>query len=164
MSCRRHGDFVILHHPQQLDLQDLTHLTDFVEKQRAPVRGLKKADFVSYRAGKGPLLISEHFRLQQAIRQRSAIHRNERLVPTRPIRMDCPRNQLLAGPAFPLQEHRALALGHPSHQLIHSSMADCFPPAEIIHLYSSTFTKVGIFPTRRQDRDSLDHQLDILFS
>ncbi len=79
--------------------------------------------------------------------------------------MDCPRNQLLAGPAFPLQEHRALALGHPSHQLIHLQHGGTASHQRRPFILTlQLFTKVGIFPDESAVIETpLDHQLDILF-
>ena len=62
--------------------------------------------------------MTEHFRLQQRIGQGAAINRNEGLVTTWAISMNRPGDQLLPGPALPLQQHRAPALRDPGHQLI----------------------------------------------
>ena len=79
--------------------------------------------------------------------------------------MDRPRNQLLAGPAFPLQEHRALALGHPSHQLIHFQHSGTASHQRSPFIFAlQLFTKPGILSDESAVIETpLDHQLDILF-
>ena len=79
--------------------------------------------------------------------------------------MDRPRNQFLAGPAFPLQEHRALAVGHPSHHLIHFQHGGTASHQRRPFIFAlQLFTKPGILSDESAVIETpLDHQLDILF-
>ncbi|MGF6701380.1 hypothetical protein OKW38_006057 [Paraburkholderia sp. MM5496-R1] len=50
----------------------------------------------------------EKFGFEQIFRNRAAVHRNERLVRTRAIRVNHFRHQLLAGAAFSIDQHRQI--------------------------------------------------------
>ena len=73
-------DHALLDGAQQLGLQPHVHLGDFVEQQRAAGRLLELADAARDRAGEGALLVAEQLGLQQVLRDRRAVDRDERLA------------------------------------------------------------------------------------
>src|SRR5205823_4491608 len=79
-------------------------LADFVEKQRAAVRGLEHPDALGNRARECATRVAEQLGFDEILGQRRTIERRERAVPTRAISMDCARDQLLAASALPGDE------------------------------------------------------------
>src|SRR5215813_12191683 len=79
--------------------------------------------------------------------------------------MDRPRNQFLSRSAFPLQEHRALAFGYTSHQLIDFQHCGTAPYQGRPFIFAlQFFTKPGILSDETAVIETpLDHQLDVLF-
>ena len=57
------------------------HVADLVEEQRAALRGLEQAAAVGDRAGERALLVAEQLGLEQALGDRAAVDRHERLPP-----------------------------------------------------------------------------------
>ena len=53
-----------LHHPQQLDLQGLGHVSNLVQEEGPTVGGGQQALLVSRRSGEGAGLVSEEFTLE----------------------------------------------------------------------------------------------------
>jgi hypothetical protein len=76
---------VRLQHAQQLDLPGQRQLADLVEEDGAGVRALELAAPVVGRAGERALLVAEQFGFEQAVRNRAAVDRDERLVGARPL-------------------------------------------------------------------------------
>ena len=100
-------DLALLQHTQQLDLRRDRHVADLVEKQRPRVRELEASDAPLGRAGEGALFVAEQLTLEKGLGQRADVHGDERLVAPRTQPMDRPRDELLAGAALALDEHRA---------------------------------------------------------
>ena len=71
-------ELALLEHAQQLGLDGRRHLADFVEKQHAAVGLLDAARLGADRAGEGAALVAEQLRLEQLIRKRRAVDRDER--------------------------------------------------------------------------------------
>ena len=109
-------------HAQELGLNGRAHLADFVEHQRALVRGLELADLALGGTGEGPLLVAEQLAGQQAPRQGGAVQADERPLAARTGKMDRPRDQLLADAALAANQDGGPAgggagdfLGHAGH-------------------------------------------------
>ena len=77
--------------------------------------------------------------------------------------MNRPRNQLLAGPAFPLEQDRALAFSHPRDQLIHLQHGGTASHQRRPFILTlQFFTEPGILPDELTVVETpLHHQLDI---
>ena len=73
---RAHDAF--LQYAQQLDLQGERHVADFVEKERAAVGRLEKADPAGASAGKGALGMAEEFGFEQLFGNGAAVDGDER--------------------------------------------------------------------------------------
>ena len=86
----------LLKHPQKLHLHARTHCADFVEKQRPFVRLLEPALAGADGAGKRAAHVSEQLRLQECLRNRTAVERDETLRAPRAVVMDSARDNLFA--------------------------------------------------------------------
>ena len=73
------GELAVLQHVQDLGLQRLRHLADFVEHDRAVLGELELADARRRRAGEGAALVAEQLAFEQLGRQRRAVHLDERV-------------------------------------------------------------------------------------
>src|SRR4029453_3382998 len=104
---------LFLERTEDLCLEPQREIPDFVEKQRAAVRELKSARF----AGGGPckcaLFMTEQLRLEQRIGNRRAVDGDKRPFRTAAERVQCSGEQLLAGAAFPFQQHGGIRAGSP---------------------------------------------------
>ncbi|KAG1606678.1 hypothetical protein G6F45_013927 [Rhizopus arrhizus] len=73
------------------------------------MRGFDQSRFARpARARKGPFLIAEQLTFQQTFRQRAAVDCYERMVTTRTGVVHALRQQFLADPAWPGDQHRRL--------------------------------------------------------
>ncbi|MCY1233227.1 hypothetical protein D9M72_457600 [compost metagenome] len=99
-------DLVRFQHAQQLDLPGQRQLADLVEEDGAGMRALELAAPVVAGAGEGALLVAEQFGLEQAVGNRAAVDRDERLVGARAVGVDHLGHQLLAGAALAVDQHR----------------------------------------------------------
>ena len=93
-------DRAFLQEAQQARLALERHVADFVEKQRAAVRGLDPADLALVRARECTALVAEQFGLQQRRRNGRAVHGDEGRVGAQRLLVDRRRRQLLAGAGF----------------------------------------------------------------
>ena len=107
---------LLLDRAQQLDLHRQRQVGDFVEEQRAAVRGLEEAVAVAFGAGERALPVAEELALHQVLGDRAAVHGDERLLGARAAAVDHPRGELLAAARLAVDEHRRLALGEPLDQ------------------------------------------------
>ena len=71
-------DRVLLEDTQQLHLDRRRELADFVEEHRAAVGALEQTDLGAARPGERALLVAEQLALEQALRQRRAVEREQR--------------------------------------------------------------------------------------
>ncbi len=109
-------DDALLQYAQQPHLQRIRHVADLVEKQRAAVRLQQLAGrALAARARKRALLVAEQLRLDQRLRNRRAVHRDERPVATRRIVVDRLREQFLAGAGLARDQHRNVLADHLAH-------------------------------------------------
>ena len=70
-------ELALLQHAQQLHLQRRAHRPDFVEEQRALVRLLEPSLPVADRAGERAAHVAEQLGLEQRLRNRAAVERDE---------------------------------------------------------------------------------------
>ena len=82
------------------------HRIDLVEEQRPAVRLDHPADLAVERAGEGPRLVPEQLALDQIGRHRAAIDGEQRGARALRGGVDCLRDDGLADPALPLDQHR----------------------------------------------------------
>src|SRR5438105_15817724 len=108
-------DLALLEEPEQLHLQRATHLADLIEEERAAVGHLELALALDVGARVGTLFVAEQLGLQQGLRDRPAVDRDERLVAPGPVRMDRHGEQLLACAALALDQHCRVSLGDARH-------------------------------------------------
>src|SRR5204863_9583669 len=92
----------LLQHAQDLRLHAESELADLVEKNRSHVGKLELSELPRRRAGKRALLMSEQFILDERLRNRRAVDRDERPVAARGELMDRAREQLFPRPRLPL--------------------------------------------------------------
>jgi hypothetical protein len=101
----------VLEHAQELPLEPDAHVADLVEEERAAVGLLEQAAFGHVRAGEGASHVAEELALEQALRDRRAVDRDEGPRGARSGEVDRPGDDLLASPALAGDEHRAPAVG-----------------------------------------------------
>ena len=68
---------MLLEHAQQLHLQRQRQLADLVEEERAAVGRLEETRLVADGAGEGALHVAEELGLEQVLRDRRAVDRDE---------------------------------------------------------------------------------------
>ncbi len=95
-----------LDHGQQLGLQRLRQQADLVEEDGALVRGLEEAGFRASRVGEGAPLVAEQLRLEQRLRDRRAVQRDERARRARAGPVEHARHEPLAASGFPFEQDR----------------------------------------------------------
>ena len=81
------------------------YVADFVEENGAGVGLLEATDPPRVGAGKGAFLVPEEFALQQGLRNRRAVHRDERLLGAIAVLIDRPGDQFFPGAGLPADEH-----------------------------------------------------------
>ena len=79
---------------------------NFVQEERAPVRGLKEAGLGPASVGKGTLLEAEQLGFEERLRDRRTVDGHKRAAPSGPQAMDEPGHEPLAGASFTLDENR----------------------------------------------------------
>ncbi len=95
-------------HAQQLRLERRAHRADLVEEDRAAIGQRELAALAGRRAGERAAHVPEELRLEQGLRNRGAVHLDERHLALRAVIVDRARDHLLAGSGFPRDEDRAL--------------------------------------------------------
>ena len=124
---------------QQFDLDRGVNFADFIQKQRPALRLLDASDPPLMRAGERSFLVPEQLALNQFPRQTGAVHGHQRLPRPRAELMQGPGDQLLAGAAFPGDEHGGLGrrdLAHRLQNLLHRRRFadDIFQPVFFVQL------------------------------
>src|SRR3989339_1935289 len=94
----------ILDELEQLYLDFDGKISDFIEKQRAPVGLLEPARALLLRAGKGAPLMAEELAFEEGNGKRGAVDLDKRPVRKRAVLMDKPCQHLLAGAGFPFNQ------------------------------------------------------------
>ena len=100
----------VLQDPQQADLGGQRQLGQFVQQQGAAVGPFEPALPSLDRAGERALLVPEELRVDQFMRDRAAVHADERPLRTRRAVVDRPGNHLLARARLAENEHRHVGL------------------------------------------------------
>ena len=116
--------FALLQHAEQFRLERGRHRVHFVEENGPEVCFLEEPAFVRDRAGEGTFLVPEQFGLEQILRQRAAIDRDERMMLPVAVEVQSARDQLLARAALALNQDRAVGVGDLVDQVVNRS-ASC---------------------------------------
>src|SRR5690606_13766264 len=95
----------------QLGLERERQLADLVEEERAALGELEAPGARAVRAGEGAALDAEELALEQVLRDRRAIDRDERPRPPRRELVERARRELLAGAALAGEQHRGVGRG-----------------------------------------------------
>jgi hypothetical protein len=116
-------ELAVRQHAQQPRLQVEGHVADLVEKQRAAVGLLEAAAAHGLRAGEGAALVAEEFALEQVLRDRRGVDRDEGAlaaeIAARAVAVQRARDQLLAGAALAGDHHRHRALAQAADRAEH---------------------------------------------
>src|SRR5512139_1587946 len=99
----------VLDRSEQLGLQLVGQLADFVQENRAVIGEFKTADLARRRAGEGALLPTEQLTLDEVGRQTGAVHADERLVFAIALPVEKAGEYTFAGPGLSREKHRRLA-------------------------------------------------------
>jgi len=102
------AELALLHHTQQLDLEDRAGIANLVEKDGAAIGLLKAATAVLIGAAEGAALVAEELGLEQLVGQRTAVFDDESLVGTSAAIVDGTREHFLAGPRFTTDQDRQM--------------------------------------------------------
>ena len=105
-------ELTLLEHAQELRLRRRRHLGDFVEEQHAARGQFNLARLRLLRARESSTLESEELGLEELLRQRRAIDRDEWAAPSWRALVDEPRDDFLAGARLALQARRRFGRGH----------------------------------------------------
>jgi hypothetical protein len=96
---------------QQLDLDRLVELADFVEEERAAVGDLKKALAMGVGPGEGPLAVAEQLALDEVLRERSAVDRDEGVPRASALVVEVAGDEFLAGAGLAENHDRGVGRG-----------------------------------------------------
>src|SRR4030095_16256036 len=105
-------EFLFLKHSQQLGLRLQRQLADLVEKNGSLVRELKTSFLLRDCARESALLVAKQLALNQACRQRRAIHLHDYILLPPAKVVERTGDEFLAGPRFAQQEDIGIRLGH----------------------------------------------------
>src|SRR4051794_14625108 len=100
------AELPLLQHAQQLHLRRRRHLADLVQEQRPAIGELEAALAAIGGAGERALFVAEDLALEQGLRNRGAVDRDEREAGARAELMNRLRDELLAGTRLTGDEHR----------------------------------------------------------
>ena len=104
---------------QQLHLDVLVEFAEFVEEQGAAVGDLEEALVVAVGAGERPLLVAEQLALDEVLRQRPAVDRDERHVGPLALRVERAGDDFLAGAGLAGDQHAAVGRADAVDELLH---------------------------------------------
>ena len=111
-------DLPFLDGAQELRLEVEPEVADLVEEQRAARRELELAELLLVRAGERAALVAEQRALDQLVRDRRQVHRDERRAGAQAGgAVQQARQQLLARPALAQDQHRRRELRHLLHEI-----------------------------------------------
>jgi hypothetical protein len=102
----------LLQHPQQLALCGRRQLADLVQEHGPAFGELELAQAPPRRAREGPTLVAEKLALEQGVRDRGAVDRDEWPLPPRGEHVDGAGEELLARSALSLEKNRRVGRGH----------------------------------------------------
>src|SRR5207245_6359639 len=86
-----------------------TQIADLIQEQRALIHRLEEADLSRLGPREGAFFMPEQFALDQGLRHGRAVERPKRTVCAGALRVQGPRDELLAGAAFARDEDGRLA-------------------------------------------------------
>jgi hypothetical protein len=112
----------LLHHAEELGLEREAEVLDLVEVERPSRRHLDLARLGRAGVREGAALVAEELGLEEVGGDARAVDLDERAVAPRSPVVEPVCDEVLAGAALPLEEHRALRLGEPGddgHELPH---------------------------------------------
>ncbi len=112
-------DLSLLQDAQQLCLGHGVHLADLVKKHRAALGLLELTHAPGRGAGEGASLMPEQLALYERLGDRRTIHRDERAFASGAVDVDGPSDELLAGAAFALDQHRDVVAQGRVHEREH---------------------------------------------
>jgi hypothetical protein len=95
----------LLQHAQELRLERRAHVADLVEEKRPLFREREATTTICHRAGERTPDMAEQLRLEKIVRDRGAVHRDERLFPRIRMNVDRPRYALLARARLAPDQH-----------------------------------------------------------
>jgi hypothetical protein len=98
-------DLALLQHAQDLGLRRERHVADFVEEDRAAVAEFELAQPLHRRAGERPPFVAEEFALDQIVRDRGAVDRDERFARAGAGLMDRAGEDFLARSRFAVDKY-----------------------------------------------------------
>ena len=84
----------------------------------------EQADSAGRRPGKRAFHVPEELTLEEVLGERGAVHRHERHPRAAALRVDGARDDPLAAPGLPEQEHGNTGVGHAHHELRHVAHGD----------------------------------------
>ena len=103
---------MLLQQAQQLRLCRDRQRIDLIEKQRSVAGDRHQPLLVAMRIRKRATRMAEHLALEQLLRQRRAVDRDERQVAATAEMVDCSRTQFLASPGLAGDENGSMAARH----------------------------------------------------
>ena len=103
-------DLRLLEHAQERGLCGQRKIADLVEKQRPAVGLAREAEPIARRTRERALAVAEQLGLDELLRDRAAVDRDEAPASTRQL-VDRARQELLAGATLAEHEHRRARLG-----------------------------------------------------
>ncbi|MNX19999.1 hypothetical protein D3C86_499330 [compost metagenome] len=112
-------ELAIGQHPQQPGLDVEGHVAYFVEKQGAAVGLLETAVADVVGAGEGPLLMAEQLGFDEILRDGRHVEGDEILVGARAVLVQGMGDQLLAGAALAVDQHRDAGAGQSAYGAKH---------------------------------------------
>ena len=94
-----------LENAKEFGLHPESHFADLVQKKRSAVGYFKHPSFLGARIRESSLFVAKKLRFHQGFGNRGAVDRKKRALPPGGLIMDCMRNQVFSGPAFPLDQN-----------------------------------------------------------
>src|SRR5215475_1029543 len=76
-GCAHRSHFLLLQHAQQLHLESLRGLRDFIKEDRSAARGLEDPTMIAGRAGERAARVTEEFRFEQRLGECATVDRHE---------------------------------------------------------------------------------------
>jgi hypothetical protein len=131
---------------QELGLDAGGNLADLVEEDGAAPGDLEEAGLVPHGAGERAAHVAEQLRLEQRLGERGAVDADERRRRAGTLIVDHPDDELLAGAALAVDEHRRVERRDPGRQLEH-----------LLHRGAARHE----LPRRRVPRDSRAQQIEL---
>ncbi len=112
-------DLLVLDRSQQLGLRRPGQLADLVEEHSAPPCRDEQTVLIAIGAGIGTSNVAEKLVLEQVVRDRRTVHRQENFLRCGALRVQGASHQLLAGSRLAGHEHRRSTGRHFTDQRLH---------------------------------------------